>query len=64
MHDSIRPVRDRIKAVLLASEDWIQSRLSVVQNMQLEENLAETTYFYAHQTVAYVEAEFGIRYTC
>ncbi len=32
--------------------------------MQLEENLAETTYFYTHQVVDYVEAEFGIRYTC
>ena len=40
-----------------------QSRLSDVQTMQLTEHLAEKTYFHTHQIVAYVEAEFGIRYT-
>ncbi|MDF4877447.1 IS630 family transposase [Vibrio parahaemolyticus] len=100
MHDSTRDgrVRDRIKAVLLASEGWSQmmisqalrihestvarhlsdfvlseklkpenggsqSRLSAAQTMQLTEHLAEKTYFHTHQIVAYVEAEFGIRYT-
>ncbi|WP_337915097.1 winged helix-turn-helix domain-containing protein, partial [Vibrio cholerae] len=100
MHDSTRDgrVRDRIKAVLLASEGWSQamisqalrihestvarhlsdyvlseklkpenggsqSRLSAGQTMQLIEHLAEKTYFHTHQIVAYVQAEFGIRYT-
>jgi transposase len=100
MHDSTRDgrVRDRIKAVLLASEGWSQtmisqalhihestvarhlsdyvlseklkpenggsqSRLSAKQTMQLIEHLAEKTYFHTHQIVAYVQAEFGIRYT-
>ncbi|MGL0975369.1 winged helix-turn-helix domain-containing protein, partial [Vibrio vulnificus] len=31
--------------------------------MQLIEHLAEKTYFHTHQIVAYVQAEFGIRYT-
>ncbi|EIJ0985741.1 IS630 family transposase, partial [Vibrio vulnificus] len=100
MHDSTRDgrVRDRIKAVLLASEGWSQamisqalrihestvarhlsdyvlseklkpenggsqSRLSAGQTMQLIEHLAEKTYFHTHQIVAYVQAEFGVRYT-
>ncbi len=97
MHDSTRDgrVRDRIKAVLLASgqamisqalrihestvarhlSDYVlseklkpenggsQSRLSAGQTMQLIEHLAERTYFHTHQIVAYVQAEFGIRYT-
>lgn len=100
MHDSTRDgrVRDRIKAVLLASESWSsamisqalrihettvvrhindylqsekltpenggsQSRLSATQTMELIEHLAEKTYFHTHQIVAYVEAEFGIRYS-
>ena len=100
MHDSTRDgrVRDRIKAVLLASEGWSQtmisqalrihestvarhlsdyvlseklkpenggsqSRLSAGQTMQLIEHLTEKTYFHTHQIVAYVQAEFGIRYT-
>ncbi|WP_282175483.1 helix-turn-helix domain-containing protein, partial [Vibrio diabolicus] len=100
MHDSTRDgrVRDRIKAVLLASEGWSQtmisqalrihestvarhlsdyvlseklnpenggsqSRLSDVQTMQITEHLVEKTYFHTDQIVAYVEAEFGIRYT-
>ncbi|MGL0930528.1 IS630 family transposase [Vibrio vulnificus] len=100
MHDSTRDgrVRDRIKAILLASEGWTQamisqalrihestvarhlndyvlseklkpenggsqSRLSAAQTMQLIEHLAEKTYFHTHQIVAYVHAEFGIRYT-
>ncbi|CAM3909715.1 hypothetical protein VA7868_03307 [Vibrio aerogenes CECT 7868] len=100
MHDSTRDgrVRDRIKAVLLASEGWSQSmisqalrihestvarhlsdyvlseklkpenggsqsRLSAPQTMQLIEHLAEKTYFHTYQIVAYVDAEFGIRYT-
>ncbi len=40
-----------------------QSRLSAGQTMQLIEHLAEKTYFHTHQIVAYVQAEFGIRYT-
>lgn len=100
MHDSTRDgrVRDRIKAVLLASEGWSQtmisqalrihestvvrhlsdyvlseklkpenggsqSRLSAGQTMQLIEDLAEKTYFHSHRIVAYVQAEFGARYT-
>ncbi len=100
MHDSTRDgrVRDRIKAVLLASEGWSQamisqalrihestvarhlsdyvlseklkpenggsqSRLSAGQTMELIEHLAEKTYFHTHQIVAYVQAEFGVRYT-
>ncbi len=100
MHDSTRDgrVRDRIKAVLLASEGWSQamifkvlrihestvarhlsdyvlseklrpenggsqSRLSAGQTKQLIEHLAEKTYFHTHQIVAYVQAEFGVRYT-
>lgn len=100
MHDSTRDgrVRDRIKAVLLASEGWSQtmisqalrihestvarhlsdyvlseklkpenggsqSRLSAGQTMQLIEHLTEKTFFHTHQIVAYVQAEFGIRYT-
>jgi hypothetical protein len=31
--------------------------------MQLIEHLAENTYFHTHQIAAYVEAEFGIRYS-
>ncbi len=100
MHDSTRDgrVRDRIKAVLLASEGWSQamisqalrihestvarhlsdyvlseklkpenggsqSRLSAGQTLQLIEHLAEKTYCHTHQMVAYVQAEFGVRYT-
>lgn len=40
-----------------------QSRLSAGQTVQLIEHLAENTYFHIHQIVAYVQAEFGIRYT-
>ncbi|NMR95803.1 winged helix-turn-helix domain-containing protein, partial [Vibrio parahaemolyticus] len=40
-----------------------QSRLSAEQTMQLIEHLSEKTYFHTHQIVAYVKAEFGIRYT-
>ncbi|WP_272166427.1 IS630 family transposase, partial [Vibrio diabolicus] len=40
-----------------------QSRLSAGQTVQLIEHLAENTYFHTHQIVAYVQAEFGIRYT-
>ncbi|MGR2989005.1 winged helix-turn-helix domain-containing protein, partial [Vibrio vulnificus] len=40
-----------------------QSRLSAKQTMLLIEHLAEKTYFHTHQIVAYVQAEFGIRYT-
>ncbi len=100
MYDSTHDgrVRDRIKAVLLASEGWSQamisqalrihestvarhlsdyvlseklkpenggsqSQLSVGQTMKLIEHLTEKTYFHTHQIVAYVQAEFGIRYT-
>lgn len=99
MHDSTRDgrVRDRIKAVLLASEGWSQamisqalrihestvarhlsdyvlseklkpenggsqSKLSATQTMHLIEHLTEKTYFHTHQIVAYVEAEFAVRY--
>ncbi|CAH8233208.1 transposase [Vibrio aestuarianus] len=40
-----------------------QSRLSAGQTVQLIEHLAYKTYFHTHQIVAYVQAEFGIRYT-
>jgi transposase len=39
-----------------------QSRLSTAQTMELTEHLAEKTDFHTHQIVAYVQAEFGIRY--
>ena len=100
MHDSTRDgrVRDRITAVLLASEGWSQtmisqalrihestvarqlsdyvlseklppenggsqSRLSAGQTIRLIEHLAEKTYFHTQQIIAYLQAEFGIRYT-
>ncbi|HFG2109781.1 TPA: IS630 family transposase, partial [Vibrio cholerae] len=39
------------------------SRMSAAQTMQLIEHLAENTYFHTHQIVAYVEAEFSLRYS-
>lgn len=36
---------------------------SAGQTMQLIKHLTEKTYFHTHQIVAYVQAEFGIRYT-
>jgi transposase len=34
-----------------------------LKNLSLKMGESESTYFHTHQIVAYVEAEFGIRYT-
>ncbi len=46
-----------------AENSGSQSRLSATQTMQLIEHLTENTYFHTHPIVAYVQAEFSIRYT-
>lgn len=91
-------VRDRIKAVLLASEGWSaamisqalrinettvrrhledyataeklkpenggsSSHLSAPQALALIEHLTEHTYSHTHQIVAYVQCQFGVRYS-
>ena len=60
----VRHINDYLQSEKLKPENGgSQSRLSAAQTMQLIEHLAEFTYFHTHQIVAYVEAEFGIRYT-
>ncbi|CAH6785135.1 hypothetical protein VCHA39O220_100002 [Vibrio chagasii] len=36
--------------------------MSAVQTIPIIEHLAEQTYFHTHQIIAYIEAEFAIRY--
>ncbi|MEZ8140364.1 IS630 family transposase [Enterovibrio sp. FF113] len=99
-HDTTRDgrVRDRIKAVLLASEGWStamisqalrihettvlrhlkdyeqseklkpenggsNSHLSTADTMGLIEHLSEFTYHHTFQVVAYVDGQFGVKYT-
>ena len=55
MHDTERYNRvcDRLKAVLLVSEDW--SQFMIAQPLHLIEYLIEKTYSYTHQFVDYVK---------
>ena len=60
----VRHINDYLHSEKLKPENGgSQSKLSSSQTMQLIEHLAENTYFHTHQIIAYVEAEFGIRYT-
>lgn len=60
----VRHINDYLQSEKLKPDNGgSQSRLSAAQTMQLIEHLAEYTYFHTHQIVAYVETEFGIRYT-
>lgn len=60
----IRHINDYLQSEKLKPENGgSQSRLSAAQTMKLIEHLAEHTYFHTHQIVAYVEAEFGLRYS-
>lgn len=60
----VRHINDYLQSEKLKPENGgSQSRMSATQTMQLIEHLAENTYFHTHQIVAYVEAEFGIRYS-
>ncbi len=60
----VRHINDYLQSEKLKPENGgSQSRMSAAQTMQLIEHLAENTYFHTHQIVAYVEAEFGIRYS-
>ncbi|EJG0201248.1 IS630 family transposase, partial [Vibrio parahaemolyticus] len=60
----VRHINDYFQSEKLKPENGgSQSRLSSTQTMQLIEHLAENTYFHTHQIVAYVEAEYGIRYS-
>lgn len=59
-----RHINDYLQSEKLKPENGgSQSRLSAAQTMQLIEHLDEHTYFHTHQIVAYVEAEFGLRYS-
>jgi transposase len=59
-----RHINDYLQSEKLKPENGgSQSRMSAIQTMQLIEHLAENTYFHTHQIVAYVEAEFGLRYS-
>ncbi|MDW2078361.1 IS630 family transposase [Vibrio sp. 1863] len=59
-----RHINDYLQSEKLKPENGgSHSRMSAAQTMQLIEHLAENTYFHTHQIVAYVEAEFGLRYS-
>ncbi|EOX4985408.1 IS630 family transposase [Vibrio cholerae] len=59
-----RHINDYLQSEKLKPENGgSHSRMSAAQTMQLIEHLAENTYFHTHQIVAYVEAEFSLRYS-